>query len=585
MTIMYQAHALTDGIVPQPSAERVTSSKITVCDVLSSTHRALVVAEIMGNICLFVREADVKWLAILARTCRALRAPAIEILWGRLKNLIPIFRLLPSDAWTFDVDTWTSSRIYRLERDLVAEDFTVIAKYAPLVKIIGFRRGGERCPRYESDFLPIGPTQIMTQCSPQPLLFPALHTLDWPHTLSTRLQGPHAGYKGFWACAGLYISPKLKKVVIDFSILSSHDDPKLSTFMTRIGAECPQITEVDIDVTTWGNDRPLPSTIEWSSSLVCRLARLQVLRCGNIPLRGTALAHLGCLSTLKEVRVLLTRDTVDSWTSTSLKSRDQARFMTLRKLDIRTQDLTAFNDLANGKFMFPQVETFRIDCSSFPSASEVDAFFNALQDLFSPSRLQSLSMETRPWEDQWRNNTILSCGGTLRRDHLRKLLAFHKVQTIILQAQLEVDLDDDIAEEMSAAWPQIETLIIPPQCKLWSEGEIKATLRSLQSFATNCPRLIHLNIPFRADGANIHLLPPRTPRNHALERLDLKWVLIDEHVSEVATLLGKILPNLKIDTNISGDYEQYNRWLAVKNELKSTLEGPTEDEADTPSEP
>ncbi|KAF9805243.1 hypothetical protein IEO21_09122 [Rhodonia placenta] len=424
-----------------------------------------------------------------------------------------------------DLKPYLSPVHQKLERDLVAEDFKVIERYAPLVKIIGFRRGGKGSPRYESDVLHTGPTQIMTQCSPQPLLFPALHTLDWPHTLSTRLQGPHAGYKDFWACAGLYIGPRLKKVVIDFSILSSHDDPKLSTFMTR------------------------------------------------------------CLSTLKELRVLLTRDTVDSWTSTSLKSRDQARFMTLRKLDIRTQDLTAFNDLANGKFMFPQVETFRIDCSSFPSASEVDAFFNALQDMFSPSRLQCLSMETSPWEDQWRSNTISSCGGTLRRDHLRKLLAFHKVQTIILQAQLEVDLDDDIAEEMSAAWPQIETLIIPHQCKLWSEGEIKATLRSLQSFATNCPRLIHLNIPFRADGANIHLLPPRTPRNYALERLDLKWVLIDEHVSEVATLLGKILPNLKIDTNISGDYEQYNRWLAVKNELKSTLEGPTEDEADTPSEP
>ncbi|KAF9802704.1 hypothetical protein IEO21_09839 [Rhodonia placenta] len=340
------------------------------------------------------------------------------------------------------------------------------------MKIIGFRRGGKGSPRYESDVLHTGPTKIMTQCSPQPLLFPALHTLDWPHTLSTRFQSPHAGYKGFWACADLYISPKLKKIVIDFSILPSHvpqSDSELSTFVRRIGAECPQITEMDIDVTTWGNDRPHPSTIEWSSSLACRLAQFQVLRCGNIPLHGTALAQLGCSSALKELCVLLTRDTVDSWTSMSLKSRGQARFVTLRKLDIRTQDLTAFNDLANGKFMFPQVETFSIDCSSFPSASEVDAFFNALQDMFSPSRLQCLSMETSPWEDQWRSNTISSCGGTLRRDHLRKRFAFRKVQTIILQAHVAVDLDDDIAEEMPAARPQPETLCISPQCKLWNK--------------------------------------------------------------------------------------------------------------------
>lgn len=44
--------------------------------------------------------------------------------------------------------------------------------------------------------------------------------------------------------------------------------------------------------------------------------------------------------------------------------------------------------------------------------------------------------------------------------------------------------------------------------------------------------------PFGADGAIIHLLPPRTPQKYPVERLDLQWVLTDEHVSEIAALLG-----------------------------------------------
>ncbi|EED85846.1 predicted protein [Postia placenta Mad-698-R] len=341
---------------------------------------------------------------------------------------------------------------------------------APLAKTIGFSRGGENYPRYEFDVPPAGPMQIMTRCSPQPLLFLALRTLDWLHTFIIHDSGPYIACEDFWTCACLYIGPQLKKVAIDLTI------------------PCPHVSGED-----WNAE-----LIKFMAQSAQRLLRWtlmpldeEVLDLFSLPQNGPPrwpanLYGSSHSSTLKELCVLLTRDT---WSSISLGSRVQARFATHRKLEIRTQDLTAFNDLANGKFMFPQVETFSIDCSSFPSASEVDAFFNALQDLFSPSRLQCLSMETSPWEDQWRSNTISSCGGTLRRDHLRKLLAFR--------------------------------------------------------------------------------------RNHPPERLDLKWVLIDEHVSEVATLLGKLLPNLKIDTNISGDF---------KNELKSTLEGPTEDEADTPSE-
>ncbi|EED78633.1 predicted protein [Postia placenta Mad-698-R] len=558
----------------------------------SPTHRALVVAEIVATICQFLQEDDGESLAALARTCCALRTPALEVLWGRLKNLIPIFRLLPPDAWAFHVDEITSRRVYRLERDLVPEDFTTMAKYTPLVKTIGFNRRGDGWPSYEYDVLPAGPTQIMAQCFPQPILFPALRTLDWPRTFCTatahHLQNPHDACEDFWACACLCIGPKLKNVVIDVSVHCRHVlekdwNAQLMNFMTRVGTECPQLAEMDVDVTTeWGSSGILPFATEWLSSLVCRIPRLEVLRCGTVPLDGTALAHLGCSSTLKELCVLLTRDTVDSYTAISLDSGVRARFATLQKLDIRTKDLAVFNDLADGNVMFPQVEAFNIEFISCPSGSDVDAFFNVLHDHFSPSRLQRLTVNTDAWSDSWSSNTVLSRACALRPLHVRRLLAFHELRQVDFNARWSVNLNDGMAEAMSQAWPHVETLRLSPQRGHWEEDEVTSTLRSLHALATNCPRLVHLDIPFQADGANIYLLPPRTKQNHPLKRLGLQWVLIDEHVSEVAALLGEIVPNVWINASCLRDDEQESRWLAVKSERTPALTESTEDELDTP---
>lgn len=70
-----------------------------------------------------------------------------------------------------------------------------------------------------------------------------------------------------------------------------------------------------------------------------------------------------------------------------------------------------------------------------------------------------------------------------------KLFACHRLRSITLHAHLAIDLGDDIAEAMSAAWPQVETLRLSPRRKLWEDDTIKATLRSPNSFTIRCPRL------------------------------------------------------------------------------------------------
>lgn len=62
----------------------------------------------------------------------------------------------------------------------------------------------------------------MTRCSPQPLLFLALRTLDWLHTFIIHDSGPYIACEDFWTCACLYIGPQLKKVAIDLTIPCPH---------------------------------------------------------------------------------------------------------------------------------------------------------------------------------------------------------------------------------------------------------------------------------------------------------------------------------------------------------------------------
>lgn len=66
-------------------------------------HNCLRISEIISHVCTDLLDADgdfgPKGLARLARTCRAFRDPALDILWHTLLALEPLIRTLPADLW------------------------------------------------------------------------------------------------------------------------------------------------------------------------------------------------------------------------------------------------------------------------------------------------------------------------------------------------------------------------------------------------------------------------------------------------------------------------------------------------------
>ena len=65
------------------------------------THKAVLIAEIFQNICLWSRRRD---LPALAQCCRAFQELALRELWYKIHDLNPLLNCLPDDVLEVEVD-------------------------------------------------------------------------------------------------------------------------------------------------------------------------------------------------------------------------------------------------------------------------------------------------------------------------------------------------------------------------------------------------------------------------------------------------------------------------------------------------
>ncbi|KAF9800494.1 hypothetical protein IEO21_10358 [Rhodonia placenta] len=542
-------------------------------------HQVVSVAEIFLAICQFVHDDDdYPSLAVLARSCRSFYPIAVEVLWRCLENIIPIFRLLPADAWRFKEPSLPPLSTQDVQRRLNASDFTAIMKYAPLVKQIGFRRDSRRYPqwlRYETDMIPSHALNALVKSLPAPTLFPSIHTLDWSfrslHICRQDYDDERA--ETTWDNACLCIGPQLRKVVVDAMLYDGEDEvseQSLTNFLIRIGNNCPQLTEIDIKVSADLSGLVFPVT-EWVSSLEDRLAKLRSLCCNEIPLTESALCHLGGSTTLTELNFALTASAAEYWIGAALQSSIQANFSVLRRLHVFTEDSTALLRFMEHTW-FPQAETISVYSRDSSDGSGVTTLFNFIQLRLSPLKVTDLDIElgVSSEEDSQDQEDIFARECIVHPHHLHTLLAFRQLRRLYLCGNWSVDYDDALMEQLAVAWPQIENLRLTSRSYPWGPDEVQTSWRSLQSFATHCPRLKKLEIPFIASGTTG---PPATTNSPAqpqlpkIDRLDISWIIIDGPVSEAAAFLEEILPNLKMfDLSECKDAEQKRRWYNVRKQ-------------------
>ncbi|KAH7911769.1 hypothetical protein BJ138DRAFT_1112953 [Hygrophoropsis aurantiaca] len=125
-------------------------------------------------------------LATLARTCRALRDPALNVLWRTQYSLVPLLSTLPGDAWEVMMDTsdvWSGDLMFIfLTRPLRGSDWDRFCVYAPRIKHLYIGRANSIGP----DWKGVHHSALRTLAAACPS---AVQSCTWTNTLSAL---PHA---------------------------------------------------------------------------------------------------------------------------------------------------------------------------------------------------------------------------------------------------------------------------------------------------------------------------------------------------------------------------------------------------------
>ncbi|RPD56084.1 hypothetical protein L226DRAFT_571922 [Lentinus tigrinus ALCF2SS1-7] len=119
-------------------------------------------------------------LARSARVCKAFHGPAIRVLWRRLEDIIPLFRILPSFVNVGRKER--GDELYMLTDEVSAEEWDRLELYAPCVSSLGTlppSRGGN--PLTGRAIIPSTWAYLTRLAAGKPLL-PRLLQLTWVWT-------------------------------------------------------------------------------------------------------------------------------------------------------------------------------------------------------------------------------------------------------------------------------------------------------------------------------------------------------------------------------------------------------------------
>ncbi|EPQ57137.1 hypothetical protein GLOTRDRAFT_92273 [Gloeophyllum trabeum ATCC 11539] len=170
-------------------------------------HRCLTVREVVLEICrvlkTFQDDSDEykpsKDLAGIARSCRALSDPALDVLWEELDYSFQLQHLLP----VYGEDYRRPDEVYAIDHDITPEEWLRFDFYAHRVRRLNFRVTVEDY-EYDTRRPRLSLTMYLSQLRRKPLL-PFLRTLECTLDLGQPFEGHHLRP---------FLTPSLRQVLI-----------------------------------------------------------------------------------------------------------------------------------------------------------------------------------------------------------------------------------------------------------------------------------------------------------------------------------------------------------------------------------
>ncbi|KAI6045334.1 hypothetical protein EDC04DRAFT_141551 [Pisolithus marmoratus] len=473
-------------------------------------HPCLLITEILHHIIGFLesgtdshstyRNGDI---ARLARTCRAFKDPALDVLWRRQCALGPLLKCLPGHLWTRD-----ASDTINLISKPTKNDWLSLRRYSFRIRVFEPNRGPGR-------LLGVSDNTLRAIFSPTVFhaLFPSLHILNLEFLANNIAL----------SLLDHVLSPSL--IQLRFRIPNHLQPDDLHELLESVTDRAPSLRVLRIDGYARVLSFVLPSAM--------RFGRMPYLRTICFPntlcvppvslLQPRQLQHLRVLS------LTLTADPVPA-----LRHSDQPVFPVLQcmKITAHTLDqccallrLTASSQLGEISMLY----------SSQTSEAVMHTFFQEVEKVHSRSR----DLHTLVLQHIFTLNSSNLKPFVYSPQTFEPLLACHRLRVLDIRDIGALTIDDAFVAKATLAWPVLEELRL--RSLPWIDSPC-TTIASLRELVRGCSRLARLSMAIDA-----RALPEENSAwgsSSPLEELNISDSDVG-NLEAVERYLKAALPNLK----------------------------------------
>ncbi|KAF8441702.1 hypothetical protein L210DRAFT_3447523 [Boletus edulis BED1] len=458
-------------------------------------HHALQIQEILLNIIGHCYRFDYD-VAALARTCRAFKEPALDVLWEQLRDLSPLVRCVPEASHQL------SSESYAFHRSLTQIEWDILRSYTRRIRSIH-----------------LDPEDDMPGIDHKCFINLLKHPMTEPLFLNVRkLHFPYPDDK-YLLLATL---PSLMSLDILLNDPRSFEDSlklfaKTSPSLARLYILPYHYAGIDMN--------------RIDPKFICRWRNLQSFSCSKMPLDVTTLVHLSRLPALIDLSFTLPSTLPDQISP----SDSPLIFSNLDQLLLCSEFLGPVSHLLS-QIRLPALTTLTAYIDFRPARQDdLSLFFSNVRTSGSPRTIQALRLI-----ESYRTS-VPGDRPVLGLEDLRLCMPFSNLRWIQLDIEWKIDLTDSALLTLVSAWPCLKGLSINTNWGWNTLGGI--TPNGLLQLLQSCPLLtnIALAIDTRADippsPTSLGFLPPR--KQYLIDFVDS--FIEEESVPAIAAFIARLV--------------------------------------------
>ncbi|KAF8555283.1 hypothetical protein OG21DRAFT_918015 [Imleria badia] len=465
-------------------------------------HHALQIQEIIMNIfCHFDRSG---WrrpssdVAALARTCRAFKEPALDVLWKRLVDTSPLARCLPEAAHYSVAD-----ERYSFKRSLTQVEWSILRSYTRRIRFI----------LAERDALDWESVGTFLNPPTTALLFPNVHTLYANGVTESHIRN-------------FLTMPFPSLISLDVRYIAKEAACVLQGSLESFSKFSPNIKRLSIYLR-----EPDITFSKFFSGYICQWRDLHTVDCCHIALDMDTLAHLSRMSALTWLECTLSATLLTSSSDSPLF------FPNLNHLILSSDFLDPISRLLSHTRL-PVITNFTANIQNCPSKRDFSSFLANVQTSIIGCTIRKLELR------QWSGALDGEDGRhVLNFEDLQRCMVFRNLRCIDLNLSWEVDLTDSELLALASAWPRLKHLVINTQWGWNTLGGI--TPNGLLQLLQTCRSMSRVALAidtrgyteFRESPASLGLT---LPRKFSIDVIDS--LIEAESVPAIAAFFAEIAP-------------------------------------------